>query len=68
MPGIAVLNLGGQYCHLIARRVRDLGVFADILSVLIQPLTSYGISTASFSRAALQAYPSPVRPACLKPC
>ena len=33
MPGIAVLNLGGQYCHLIARRVRDLGVFADILSV-----------------------------------
>ncbi|HEY1755700.1 MAG TPA: glutamine-hydrolyzing GMP synthase [Bryobacteraceae bacterium] len=27
---IAVLDAGGQYCHLIARKVRDLGVLAEV--------------------------------------
>src|SRR5258708_38287877 len=29
-PQITVLDAGGQYCHLIARKVRDLGGYADV--------------------------------------
>ncbi|MCS7314099.1 MAG: glutamine-hydrolyzing GMP synthase [Bryobacterales bacterium] len=29
-PQITVLDAGGQYCHLIARKVRESGVYADV--------------------------------------
>ena len=31
-PQILILDEGGQYCHLEARKVRDLGVYAEVRS------------------------------------
>jgi len=33
MQGIAVLDAGGQYCHLLARRVREAGVQSHVLPI-----------------------------------
>src|SRR5687768_15030687 len=33
VQGIAVLDAGGQYCHLLARRVREAGVQSHVLPI-----------------------------------
>lgn len=37
MDTIIILDFGGQYCHLISRRIRDFGVYAEVLP----PSTKY---------------------------
>ena len=44
MQGIAVLDAGGQYCHLLARRVREVGVQSHVLPIDTTATQLAGIS------------------------
>src|SRR3954470_1220966 len=44
MQGIAVLDAGGQYCHLLARRVRQTHVQSHVLPVNVTASSLRGIS------------------------
>ncbi|MBM4266717.1 MAG: glutamine-hydrolyzing GMP synthase [Deltaproteobacteria bacterium] len=52
---LAIIDLGGQYCHMIARRLRDLGVRSDIR----EPETSAG-DLASYAGIILSGGPRSV--------
>ncbi|MES2134770.1 MAG: glutamine-hydrolyzing GMP synthase [Patescibacteria group bacterium] len=61
---IVVLNFGGQFAHLIARRVRDLGVKAEILHgdatlAEIQSLNPVGIILSGSPHSVLEGGPLP---------
>ncbi len=61
---IVVLNFGGQFAHLIARRVRDLGVKAEILHgdatiAEIQALNPVGVILSGSPHSVLEGGPLP---------
>jgi GMP synthase (glutamine-hydrolysing) len=54
--GIAVIDLGGQYCHLIARRLRDIGVEPTIYGPDVDPGRLAGCRGVILSGGPLSVY------------
>ncbi len=55
MEKVVVLDSGGQYCHLIARKVRELGVYAEI-----RPLSTRASRLAGYRGAIISGGPASV--------
>jgi GMP synthase (glutamine-hydrolysing) len=57
MNKIIILDFGGQYCHLISRRIRDLGVYAEVMpshtlaKVLLEDKSIKGIILSGGARS-----------------
>ena len=49
MEKVGVVDFGGQYTHLIARRVRQLGVYSEVLSAQSGAEDLKGLSGLIFS-------------------
>jgi GMP synthase (glutamine-hydrolysing) len=49
MQKIGILDFGGQYTHLIARRIRQLGVYSEVLSPSQAPESWEGFKGLIFS-------------------
>ncbi len=56
--GIAVLDFGGQYAHLICRRIRALGVYSELVphSTSLDELTKMGVAGAVLSGGPASVY------------
>ncbi len=58
--GIAVIDFGGQYAHLIANRIRRLRVYAEIFSPQVDPASLHGVSGVILSGGPASVYdPNP---------
>lgn len=72
MDKIVVLDFGGQYCHLISRRIRDFGVLAEVLpsdvpaSEIKKDQTIKGIILSGGARSVYEPNPPKFDPSILK--